>query len=279
MALYAVDDDDLISAGSAEPGKIYWCLDCFGPVKRRRGKSWLPHFYHLKPAPQCRLYSKTEDHLLAQIQLQKLFPEGVLQIERPFLKIHRVADACWEREKIVFEIQCSPLTEKEAEMRIGDYRSAGYEVVWLLDDRRYNKRIARPAEEYLRRRATYYLSIRRRLTSVYYDQFELFREGQRVKKGRPMPIDLRNIRRMPKVHFQEELFPKQIIQLSCVKYFYGDRMHRALQNHRLLMQNWRALEIHLAKASRRPTKLQLWLRRHIAIPYSSLLGKLIRQLR
>ncbi len=277
MALYAVDDADLIHAGHAEPGKVYWCLDCFGPVKKRRGKKPFPHFYHLKPSPQCRLYSKTENHLLAQIQLQKFFPEGVLQIERPFIEIGRVADICWEQEKIVFEVQCSSLTEKEAEMRISDYRSTGYEVVWLLDDKRYNRRVARPGEEYLRRHSAYYLSIQRGLNSKYYDQFEIFARGLRVKKGNPMPVDFRKIRLMPRKTFPENLFPKQIIQLSCIKYFHGDRLHRALQNHILTMQNWRALEIHFAKTT--PSKLKQWLRRHIFAPYLAFLEKLIRQAR
>lgn len=279
MALYAVDDDDLIYAGHAERGKLYWCLDCFGPVKRRRGKSWLPHFYHLKASPQCRLYSKTEDHLLAQLQIQKLFPKGTLQIERPFIKVNRVADLCWEREKIVFEIQCSPLTEKEAEMRILDYCSIGYDVVWLLDDKRYNKRVVRPAEDYLRRHSTYYMSIRNGLTSECYDQFEIFANGRRVRKGKRRPIDLRNIRRVPKINFNKDLFPKQIIQLECVKYFHGDRMHRALQNHMLTMQNWRALEIHFAKITRKPSKLQRWLHRYIVTPYLAYLERRLRKWR
>src|SRR5438128_1692203 len=129
MAHYAYDIDDLIYSADAEPGKVYWCLDCYGPVKRRRGKGYFPHFYHISPSPRCRLYSKTEDHLLAQLQLQKKFPQGILQIERPFLTINRVADICWEKEKIVFEIQCSLIKPLEAEERIRDYRALGYEVV------------------------------------------------------------------------------------------------------------------------------------------------------
>lgn len=273
MALYAVDDDDLIYAGQAEPGKIYWCLDCFGPVKRRRGKSWFPHFYHLKSSPKCRLYSKTEDHLLAQMQLQKLFPEGALQIERPFITINRVADLCWEQEKVVFEIQCSSLTEKEGEMRIRDYKSAGYDVIWLLHDKRYNKQVIRPAEDYLRKQSTYYMTLRRGLNSEYYDQFEVFAEGKRVKKGRQMPIDLRKIRRTPKISFNEELFPKQIIQLNCPRYFIGDRTDRALRNYSLSMQNWRGLEIQLGKPKLKVSKWRQWIWTYIGLPYLDILRK------
>lgn len=274
MALYAVDDDDLIYAGEAEPGKIYWCADCFGPVKRRRGKNWLPHFYHLTSAPQCRLYSKTEDHFLAQIQLQKIFPEGVVQLERPFIQINRVSDACWESEKIVFEVQCSPMTEKEAEGRIRDYQTIGYDVVWLLDDQRYNKRVLRPAEEYLRRQNTYYISIRQGWSSECYDQFEVFSEGRRAKKGKRMKIDLQKIARTPKKPFNPDLFPKQITQLNAPVYFHGSRMQRALQGHLLTMQYWRGLEIQFEVKKRRPSKLKKW----FVKPYLALLNRLIRRL-
>jgi competence protein CoiA len=278
MALYAVDDDDLIYAGHAEAGKTYWCLDCFGPVKRRKGKTWIPHFYHLKPSPSCRLYSKTEDHLLAQLHLQKEFPEGTLQIERPFTKISRIADVCWEKEKIVFEIQCSPISERELEARIHDYGSVGYGVVWLLDDRRYNKRIAKPAEEFARRHATYFISIKRGLSTICYDQFEIFAEQKRVKRGKRMPIDLQKIRRLGHVHFDKDLFPKQVIDLQVSFSFQGDRMYRALQNHRLAMQNWRALEILLTKKTRKPKKWLVWLHRHIIHPYKLLIWKLAKEL-
>ncbi len=279
MALYAVDDDDLIYAGHAEPGKIYWCLDCFGPVKRRRGKNWFPHFYHLKSAPQCRLYSKTDDHLLAQIQLQKLFPVGVIEMERPFLKINRVADLCWESQKIIFEIQCSPVTEKEAEMRFSDYGSIGYDVIWLLDDKRYNKRVIRPAEDFLRRHCTYYMSVRQGLTSKYYDQFEIFAEGQRVRRGKQMPIDLRNVRRCSKRNFCPDHFPKQVIDLAGKIYCRGDRLDRALKNQILAMHKWRGLEIHFAKISKKPSRWRIWLRRYITTPYIALLKKLISKVR
>lgn len=277
MALYAVEDDDLIYAGHAKPGKVYWCLDCFGPVKRRRGKHWFYHFYHVQAASKCRLYSKTEDHLLAQLQLQKSFPPGILQIERPFIKVNRVADLLWENEKIVFEIQCSPLTEKEAEMRIRDYRSSGYEVVWLLDDKRYNKRALRPAEEYLRRHSAYYVSIKQGLLSEYYDQFEVFALGQRVRRGKRLRIDLQNSRQTPKIDFDAQHFPKQIVQLKCEKYFLSSRLDRALKYPQSMLY-WRALEIQLAKEKPKINRFRLWLYKIIGRPYRALLDRLIRNM-
>ncbi|MGB7978150.1 MAG: competence protein CoiA family protein [Chlamydiales bacterium] len=258
MPLYALDDDDLIHAGEATAGKAYHCPDCFGPLKRRAGRWRFPHFYHLKATPSCRLYSKSEDHLLAQLELQKLFPQGEIQLEKPFLAIDRVADACWEKEKIVFEVQCSQLTDKEGEMRIRDYRSIGYEAVWLLDDKRYNKRTLRPAEEFLRRYSTYFVSVGR---GAIYDQFEIFSRGARIRRGKRMPIDLRKVGRGLNKGFNEERFPKQVVQLAGKRYFYGDRLHRALQNYPLAMLQWRALELQLTQPVRKENKLWQYVRR------------------
>jgi competence protein CoiA len=259
MALYAVDEEDLIFAAHAESGRSYWCLECFSPVKVRRGRNRFPHFYHLKTSPRCRLYSKSEDHLRAQIQLQKLFPENCLQIERPFPDICRVADLCWEDKKIVFEIQCSQMTPQEATSRIHDYRLMGYEIVWLLDDRRYNRSILRPEEKLLRTHLSFYLSLKQGLTSTYYDQFEIFAHTQRVKKSHRLKIDLKQPRHLntPSTLSTDTSLPTQIQQrlLNTSTYFIGDRVHLALQSYRspsisISMQNWRILEIRLGRTNK-----------------------------
>ncbi len=283
MALYAVDEDDLIFASHAEKGKSYLCMECFGPVKIRRGKDRFPHFYHLRSAPQCRLYSKSEDHLRAQIQLQKSFPPDVLQIERTFPDIGRVADLCWEHRKIVFEIQCSPLSVQEAKSRIGDYWTAGYRTVWLLDDKRYNRRILRPAEEFLRENLCYYVSIKQGLESLYYDQFEIFELGRRVRRGARMKIDLQKPYRLPDRAWNKEAFPSQVLHPRGL-YFYGDRSHKALLSHTkpslsIAMQNWRFLEINFAKKKRKPGLAEEWLKKWIGWPYLWLLNKWIHLLK
>ncbi|OGN64250.1 MAG: hypothetical protein A3E80_01090 [Chlamydiae bacterium RIFCSPHIGHO2_12_FULL_49_9] len=282
MALYASDEDDFIFATDAEPNKTYRCLECLNPVKVRRGKNRLPHFYHLKISPGCRLYSKSEDHLVAQLHLNSFFPQEEMKIERPFIEIGRVADLCWEKEKIIFEIQCSPLTPYEAEARIKDYRSAGYETVWLLDEKRYNKRVLRPAESFLRDRSCYYFSIRPEL--ICYDQFEIFAYERRVKKGNKLRVNLKSVRPVPKEAFHDKL-PEQIHRCSnnCVKYFWGDRISRALRSvtnplQTFGMQNWRALEIHLGKRHKKPGLLRELFMELIGWPYLSLINRLLRSL-
>ncbi len=274
MPLYALDNDDLIHAPDAEAGKIYSCADCFCAVKKRSGTRRFPHFYHLKSPPSCRLYSKTEEHMLAQIQLRQLFPKGELQLEKSFPQIDRIADACWEKEKIVFEVQCSQLTEQEAKRRIQDYRSLGYETIWLLDDRRYNRPVARPAEIFLRKHAAYYISIRKGLASFYYDQFEIFQEKRRIQKGRPMAVSLQKVYRIQQKILSKEYFPKQIIDLNTSCYMKADRLYRAFHAQPLAMLQWRALEI---QANALPKKLA-WLGRmfqkYIALPYFHFLDRI-----
>lgn len=270
MALYAVDDDDLIHAADAQNNKIYWCLDCFGPVKRRKGKWKIPHFYHLKVSPSCKLYSKSEDHLIAQLELQRFFPKGVLHVEKPFIQINRVADACLEKEKIIFEIQCSLITEYEVKERIHDYKSIGYDVVWLLDDKRFNKRMARPAEEFLRTTSSYFLSIRR---NIAYDQFEVFSKGKRVKKGRPLPINLSRPLRAPKREFDNTTYPRQITQLKLCRHFYGDRLSLAL-HFPLSMKREKALEDRYLCKKRHP--IREFFQKYIVEPYFQWLARRLK---
>ena len=247
MALYALDSEGIISADEAPDRGQYRCLECNKPQQVRKGIK-RRHFYHIKASPSCRLYSKSEDHLLLQLQIQSLFAKGEITLERPFLPICRMADACWEGGKIIFEIQCSLLSQAEAESRIHDYGTMGYVVVWLLDDRLFNRKILRPAEEYLRAHLCYYIHYRRNTQSLFYDQFELFRGNKRPKKGVRLSIRLPAPRSMPKSPLQGDL-PKQILDrsLSWKLFFQGDLFHKALLSPKvrplaIAMQNWTHIE-------------------------------------
>ncbi len=217
----------------------------------------------------------------AQLQLEKLFPPSILQLERPFIKIDRVADLCWENEKIIFEIQCSMIAEKEAQSRIRDYRSIGYQVIWLLDDRVFNKSVLRPAEAFLRSQASYFLDLKPGLFSDYYDQFEIFFEGKRIKKGRKLWIDLQQPRRSPSEYPKD--FPEQIMRRIPEQptYFYRDRISVAMQSLkapslRLFLENWRALEIQFKeKPKKKPSAWKKWIYKRLIYPYRQWLERLI----
>jgi hypothetical protein len=270
MSQYACDDDDLIYVRDAKPQKIYWCIDCFGPVKKRRGKrAPFYHFYHLKASPSCRLYSRTEDHLLAQIQLQKSVPEGAIQLEKPFLTVNRVADLCWEQEKIVCEFQCSLILEKEIERRINDYKTAGFDIVWLLDDRLYNKRGLKPGEESLRQKWAYFFHFKRGLASEYYDQFEILHLGQRVRKGKKLQLDLKKVVNLPRKAWDPEVTAKQILNLKAPRFCHNDRLSIAIR-FPLSLLYWKSLEQEVPKKQNRFIG---WFKKKIAEPYLALLDR------
>ena len=281
MALYASDGDDYIFAADAKSGGSYRCVECQAPVKARRGRNRIPHFYHLQRSSRCHLYSKSEDHLILQLQIQKLLADETAQIERPFFQIHRIADLLWEKEKIAFEIQCSPLDLSEAENRVIDYRKIGYRVVWLLDDRIFNKRFVRTAEEFLRTQPCYFFTFQPAGVSKFYDQMEIVIANKRIKKSFPMKIDLSKPFEKPLLEWPSDL-PSQILKKTTQNefYFHGDCIHQAIQAaaHPTIacrFERWRKLEIELRQANRPRGALAEHFIRFIVRPYHQLLDWLI----
>lgn len=273
MALYATNGEDIVFAADAILGVSYKCLECRAPVKPRRGKDRIPHFYHLQTASRCYLHSKSENHLLLQLQLQKRFFPETIEIEHPFFSIHRIADLVWFKEKIIFEIQCSTLDLSEAKQRVIDYGRAGYEVVWLLDDRIFNKRFVRPAEEFYRSCCCYFFSFVRSGFSLIYDQMEIIINRKRCKKGCPLIVDLQHIHRTPSLEWPSDL-PEQIARRTTAleRYFRGDIVHKAIQaaifpSIALALRSWKQQEIEWRQAKRTPGILHLFLKRYVIRPY------------
>ena len=271
MPLYASDGENYIYAADAEPRGSYRCLECKAPLKVRRGKNRIAHFYHLQTSPSCRLYSKSEDHLLIQLQIQKLLPSGEAQIEVPFLIIHRIADLLWESQKIIFEIQCSSIHTKEAENRIRDYRKLGYEIIWLFDDRLFNRKMVRPAEDFLRTHSCYFFRFQRNNISFFYDQFEIILNGKRVETSRKLQIDLKKIYSTPKIE-DVSFIPNQIIRRAqnSPQYFKGDLISWAFQAEpspfiMQVLNDWKKLELEWAKEKREP--IQMILQKKMVRPY------------
>ena len=223
MPLYALDDENrIIPAQNALNGRRYRCLECKGAMQRRVGLERRAHFYHLHSIRSCRLYSKSIDHLILQTHLQEKNP--ALIIERPFEKILRIADLCWEEKKIIFEIQCSPISQEEAKMRTDDYSSEGYTIVWLLDCRLYNRRSLRFAESQLRQQACYYFTLKNR---EIFDQFEVIVDASRIAKGPPLPIDLLQPARLPPQI--PSALPRQLKNRETSLFFSGDLLDRSIR--------------------------------------------------
>jgi len=181
MQLFALDEQEKIPAYAAEKGKNYTCFEC-GKVLRVRGGSYRrDHFYHLRENPSCRQSNKSQRHLQIQFALQKILPPNDTKLEVIFLKILRIADVLWLSKKIVFEVQCSSISENEVRNRMEDYRSLGYQVVWILDDRKFNRKKVSPSEAYLRRTLSYFSACSGKEIH-FYDQFERIHRGNRIHK-------------------------------------------------------------------------------------------------
>lgn len=284
MALYAYDEEILVYAANAEDRRSYRCSHCKSLVKVRKGPYKIPHFYHVSRSPTCRLYSKSQDHLLAQLAIQKLLPQGETTLEKPFLEILRVADVIWEPHKIAFEIQCSLLSQLEAERRVQDYATAGYQVVWILDDRIYNRQILRPAEHWMREHLSYYATLRKHITPLFYDQFEVFQTRKRIKKGFRVNVCLQTPCTLPPISWPEDRIPKQIVQRasSTQIYFQGDLVHKAIlsltvPSLAVSMHNLHMQECILIAQEKKTTFLRDWITWAILNPFGLLMLYLLEK--
>lgn len=188
MQLYAITTQgELINATEAKKHIDYVCLECGGIVRLRGGNYRQDHFYHLDPPSSCRLNQKSMRHLQVQWYLQKLFPTCYLEYR--FKEINRIADVACPSEKIIFEVQCSPISE-EILHRNKDYESLGWHVVWILHDYRYNNYRYSSAEAILRNYPHYFTNIDHTGKGEIYDQFDLIQTGVRHYKMSPLTVKL-----------------------------------------------------------------------------------------
>ncbi len=171
MQLYARDKQQRItSADNAAKKEDYICFECNTAVRVRGGLHRRKHFYHTTPVRICKLQGKSLTHLQVQCTIQQLLPEGECFLERRFNEIDRIADVCWESKKIIFEVQCSPISPEEIQERNADYGKLGYQVVWILHDNRYGNRRGTAVEQVLCNQLHYYTNIDIHGVGVVYDK-------------------------------------------------------------------------------------------------------------
>jgi competence protein CoiA len=191
MQLYALDQhNQIISSKQARKHQDYRCLECQGIVRVRQGDHRSHHFFHLKPEQSCRQEGKSLEHLQTQLYIQSILPEGECLLEHPFPPIKRIADAAWITKKIIFEVQCSPISWEELQKRNRDYASQGYQVVWILHQSRFNQWKLSAAELILDKSPHYYTNINQDGTGMIYDQFQMVQNGLRHRKLPAFPVDL-----------------------------------------------------------------------------------------
>lgn len=163
-------------------------MECGSPVRLREGPLRHAHFYHIRKTPSCRQNGKSEIHIQLQIYIKDLIPEALLEYR--FQKINRIADVAWHDEKIVFEIQCSPMSAEEMQARYADYQKVGYRMVLILHDSRYNQWRLSSMELALQDHPHFYTNKNENGSGIIYDQWNYYEKGLRKKSLPPIPIDL-----------------------------------------------------------------------------------------
>ncbi len=183
MQLHAISGSSVIPASEAKKDLSYICLECNEIVHLKKGKKRENHFYHPHKKTLCHQNNKSAAHIRMQLRIKSLIPDIILEKKIA----SRIADLCWEDQKIVFEIQCSPISIEESKRRSIEYAQAGYTAVWILHDRRFNRYRVGKAESYLRNHHTTFFTD----GNTIYDQAERCSSRYRISRGAKMEVDLR----------------------------------------------------------------------------------------
>lgn len=217
MQLYARDSaGKKCSIYTAQKGNDYFCLECNGRLRARSGRFFRAHFYHIQDAESCRQAGKTEAHIAIQRLIQQQIGEDRCCEEMRFSDIGRVADVAWLEKKLIFEVQCSGISALEIEERNRDYASCGWDVIWVLYDKRFNKRRASEAESLLFTHPHYFSDAK-----CIYDQF------RPISKKRPiMASEITPMAFTDSVPFLPEALQKRFYSWSY--YTQGDYLYAAL---------------------------------------------------
>lgn len=213
----------LVTATKAVKGSDYRCMECNGIVRRRGGIHRRDHFYHTSPTSECHLNGKSMRHLQVQWVIQESLPEGEAVLEKQFPEINRIADVCWEEKRIIFEVQCSPISREELLARNRDYGELGYSVVWILHDQRFNKRRVTAAEMALQKTNYYFTDIDLEGKGGIYDQLSKISKGIRTKRYMRFSVDLSSPQKIEGIGDSLKWFKKQ------KKYFLGDTLDNFLK--------------------------------------------------
>ena len=121
--------------------------------------------------------------------IKEMFPEDSVFLEQRF-KGH-IADIFWPEKKIVFEVQCSPISYEAAKKRTEDLEKLGLSVIWILHQKTFNKKYLSPSELYfVKKRRSYYTNISQAGEGWVFDQEEAISDFKRLAKSPPREIDL-----------------------------------------------------------------------------------------
>lgn len=214
MQLFAFDKKNrIISAAQAPKKTDYFCRECGGIVRLRGGAYKKTHFFHLASQSACRQSQKSAAHLQVQYFLEKMLLSEQCRLERHFPEIGRIADVAWEDEKIIFEVQCSSISKEEVESRNKDYQTLGYQVVWILHDKRFNRWKVSAAEMFLRTSPYYYTNMDSLGNGEIYDQIDTIQGGVRRTYKKLFNVQLNQMKKCVKKEMDIKTKAASILEL------------------------------------------------------------------
>lgn len=211
MQIYAKDTQNrIITADKALKSEIYFCLECNLRVGIRKSFLKRTHFFHFHYNRICKSSGKSLTHLQVQNTIKERIGGNEIVIEKYFPEIKRIADVCWENKKIIFEVQCSYITPEEIASRNHDYQQIGYQVVWILHDKKYNQNQITEAEKFLFNHTHYFTNINIDKKGLIYDK--LNRNKYPIQIHKPLishtcsnPEFIKQRELNWKIHFEDDL--------------------------------------------------------------------------
>jgi competence protein CoiA len=280
MQSYAHDDTlTLIFAPYAKKHHNYQCIECAQPVRLRKGLHRQAHYYHTQPNQACRQHAKGMPHLMLQDHLKTILPEGEVELECPFPTINRIADVAWHSQRLIYEIQCSPISKEEIQLRNQNYASVGYQVIWIFHDHRYNQYRLSAAEQFMQDYPHYFSNMNADGEGKIYDQLSLIVNGKRMKRLPPLTIDL-SLPQLLDVHLRRQSKLPFILhrrQKNWSLSFAGDILDCVLMEPHRLTPEQQDLCLQLdqwSQTNKRFTLRQFW-ETCLVRPYQALLKSLL----
>ena len=132
-------------------------------------------------------YINNRLHLAVQHKIASWIGKNECVLEHR-VKEH-IADIYWQAQNTVFEVQCSPISLKEASRRTKDFEKLKINIIWILHQKTYNKVHMSPAETYLvKNKKVYYCNISQSGDGIVFDQEEAILFHKRLHKTPPQEV-------------------------------------------------------------------------------------------
>lgn len=140
--LVAYDNQgNLISTLDGLPeGDDFYCPACSGRLILKKGRHIRPHFSHrsLQGCHFCH-ENESEEHLNLKASLYaSLSRTEEVVVESYLPRIGQTADLM-VNQRLVLEVQCSPLSQERLRERTLTYQTEGISVIWLLGEKLWLK--------------------------------------------------------------------------------------------------------------------------------------------